>query len=71
VGKGGVVRSATDRRDALLGVARAARDLDLSILGFASSGLPGPKGNRESFIHCGLEGPGVEDVEAAVREVEP
>jgi 23S rRNA (cytidine1920-2'-O)/16S rRNA (cytidine1409-2'-O)-methyltransferase len=54
VGSGGVVRAAADRRAALVGVARAARDADparpASVLGFASSGLPGPKGNRETFV---------------------
>jgi 23S rRNA (cytidine1920-2'-O)/16S rRNA (cytidine1409-2'-O)-methyltransferase len=71
VGRGGVVRDAADRREALLGVARAAADAGLAVLGFASSGLPGPKGNRETFIHCSFGAQGLEDVEAAVREVEP
>jgi 23S rRNA (cytidine1920-2'-O)/16S rRNA (cytidine1409-2'-O)-methyltransferase len=70
VGKGGVVRSAADRREALVAVARCARDAGLHVRGFAFSGLPGPKGNRESFVHCALEGPGVPDLEAAAREVE-
>ena len=72
VGKNGVVRSATDRRAALLTVASAASDLGASVLGFASSGLPGPKGNRETFVWLG-EGsrPGIGDLEAAVLEVEP
>ncbi|HSF02641.1 MAG TPA: TlyA family RNA methyltransferase [Solirubrobacterales bacterium] len=69
--KGGVVRSADDRREALLSVAEAARGLGLAVMGFASSGLAGPKGNRESFVWCGVEGPGVEDLEAATRAVEP
>ena len=43
----------------------------LAVAGFASSGLPGPKGNRETFIHCELGGAGLDDVEAAAREVEP
>jgi 23S rRNA (cytidine1920-2'-O)/16S rRNA (cytidine1409-2'-O)-methyltransferase len=68
---GGVVRSADDRREALVSVAAAARELGLAVKGFASSGLEGAKGNRESFIWCGVEGPGVLDVEAAAREVEP
>jgi 23S rRNA (cytidine1920-2'-O)/16S rRNA (cytidine1409-2'-O)-methyltransferase len=51
IGSGGVVRDAGDRRDALVFVARAARDdASASVLGFASSGLPGPKGNLESFV---------------------
>jgi 23S rRNA (cytidine1920-2'-O)/16S rRNA (cytidine1409-2'-O)-methyltransferase len=71
VGKGGVVRAAEDRREALLSVAHAAQEAGLAVLGFASSGLPGPKGNRETFIHCDLAGPGVEGLEEAVGEVEP
>jgi 23S rRNA (cytidine1920-2'-O)/16S rRNA (cytidine1409-2'-O)-methyltransferase len=69
--RGGVVRSADERREALLSVAETARMLGLAIRGFASAGLAGPKGNRESFIWCGTEGPGVEDLEAAARTVEP
>jgi 23S rRNA (cytidine1920-2'-O)/16S rRNA (cytidine1409-2'-O)-methyltransferase len=73
VGKGGVVRDAEGRREALLTVAGAARALGAEVLGFASSGLPGPKGNRETFVHLAEPGrPGaVDDLEAAVREVEP
>ncbi len=70
VGKG-VVRDAGDRREAILGVALAAHDLGLPIQGFASSELPGPKGNRETFVWCGGEGEPVKDFEAAIREVEP
>jgi 23S rRNA (cytidine1920-2'-O)/16S rRNA (cytidine1409-2'-O)-methyltransferase len=51
VGSGGVVRDAGDRRDALVAVARAARDeAGAAVLGFAPSGLPGPKGNLETFV---------------------
>jgi 23S rRNA (cytidine1920-2'-O)/16S rRNA (cytidine1409-2'-O)-methyltransferase len=50
VGKGGVVREAKDRREALVAVGEAALELGVSVLGFHSSGLPGPKGNRETFI---------------------
>ncbi len=66
----GVVRKAADRREAILTVAGAACEQGLPIRGFASSGLPGPKGNRETFIWCGGEGPEVEDLEAAVLAVE-
>jgi len=38
----GVVRAAADRREAILGVAAAIRQLGLPVRGFASSGLPGP-----------------------------
>jgi 23S rRNA (cytidine1920-2'-O)/16S rRNA (cytidine1409-2'-O)-methyltransferase len=71
VGKDGVVRSADDRREAILLVAEAAGELGLPVRGLASSGLPGPKGNRETFVWCGGEGPGIADLEAAAREVEP
>jgi len=50
VGKGGVVRSVEDRRSALVDAGAAAVALGASVLGFVSSGLPGPKGNRESFV---------------------
>jgi 23S rRNA (cytidine1920-2'-O)/16S rRNA (cytidine1409-2'-O)-methyltransferase len=51
IGSGGVVREPADRRDALVAVARSVRDgTGASVLGFAPSGLPGPKGNRESFL---------------------
>jgi 23S rRNA (cytidine1920-2'-O)/16S rRNA (cytidine1409-2'-O)-methyltransferase len=69
--RGGVVRDRDDRREALLRVAEAAKADGLAVLGFASSGLPGPKGNRETFIHCSVGGDSIADVEEAVREVEP
>jgi 23S rRNA (cytidine1920-2'-O)/16S rRNA (cytidine1409-2'-O)-methyltransferase len=50
VGKGGVVRGAADRREALIGAGEAALELGAGVLGLYSSGLPGPKGNRESFL---------------------
>jgi 23S rRNA (cytidine1920-2'-O)/16S rRNA (cytidine1409-2'-O)-methyltransferase len=67
----GVVRDAADRHEAILTVARAAGDVGLPVRGFASSGLPGPKGNRETFVWCGGEGEPLADLEAAVREVDP
>ena len=73
VGKGGVVRSAGARRAAIVAVARTARELGSSVRGFAPSGLPGPKGNLETFVWLaeGARAGGVEDLEAAAREVEP
>jgi 23S rRNA (cytidine1920-2'-O)/16S rRNA (cytidine1409-2'-O)-methyltransferase len=67
----GVVRDAADRREAILAVARAANELGLPVRGFASSGLPGPKGNRETFIWCGGGGAGLDDLEAAIQAVDP
>jgi 23S rRNA (cytidine1920-2'-O)/16S rRNA (cytidine1409-2'-O)-methyltransferase len=73
VGKGGVVRDAGDRREALVAVAAAARREGAAVLGFASSGLPGPKGNRESFVWLAelTRAGDRSDLEAAAREVEP
>lgn len=71
IGKGGVVRDAALRRQALIGVGSAARGLGVSVLGFASSGLPGPKGNRETFVWLAEAGRGEVDLEAAALEVEP
>ncbi len=50
VGKGGVVRDGDDRREALIDVGARALDLGAAVVGFYSSGLPGPKGNRETFV---------------------
>ncbi|MDQ6731501.1 MAG: TlyA family RNA methyltransferase [Actinomycetota bacterium] len=72
VGKGGVVRDPELRRRALVSVAQAAVGLDASVLGFASSGLPGPKGNRESFAWIAEASRGtVPDLDVAARAVEP
>jgi 23S rRNA (cytidine1920-2'-O)/16S rRNA (cytidine1409-2'-O)-methyltransferase len=70
VGKGGVVRDPADRRAALLAAARAAAALGLEPAGFAPSGLPGPKGNRETFIRCVSWGQGLEDLDTAVAEAD-
>ncbi len=73
VGKGGVVRDPQLRRGALVGVGQAARDLGLSVMAYASSGLPGPKGNRESFVwlaEAGRSGP-AQDLDGAARRAEP
>ncbi len=65
----GVVHDAADRREAVLAVAEAARGLGLAVRGFAPSGLPGPKGNRETFVWCG-PGEGLADLDRALEEVE-
>ena len=60
------------RRAALVAVASAAAEGGAAVVGFAPSGLPGPKGNRETFVWLGEVGrPGIADLEAAAREVEP
>ena len=72
VGKGGVVRSPDDRLEALVAAGEAARSAGMSVHGYASSGLPGPAGNRESFVLCTEAArPGVEDLTAAARAAEP
>lgn len=59
VGRGGVVRERHEREEAVLAVAEFARDrCGASVLGFASSRLPGPKGNRETFVHLAESGRG-------------
>jgi 23S rRNA (cytidine1920-2'-O)/16S rRNA (cytidine1409-2'-O)-methyltransferase len=73
IGKGGVVRDPALRRGAIVAVAEAARADGASVLGFASSGLPGPAGNLETFAHLaeGGRAGALQDLEAAVLEVEP
>jgi 23S rRNA (cytidine1920-2'-O)/16S rRNA (cytidine1409-2'-O)-methyltransferase len=73
VGKGGVVRDPAARHDALVSVGRCALDLGASVMGYASSGLPGPKGNLETFIWVADAGRGgsVADLDAAASLVEP
>ena len=72
VGKGGVVRDPAARRGALVAVGLASRGLGASVLGYTSSGLPGPKGNLETFVWLAEgERDGRVDVEFAAREVEP
>ncbi|HWH12468.1 MAG TPA: TlyA family RNA methyltransferase [Solirubrobacteraceae bacterium] len=75
VGKGGVVGRSADRREALVAVGDAARGLGVAVLGFHSSGLPGPKGNRETFIALAeparAVGLGEPSIEALALEVEP
>jgi 23S rRNA (cytidine1920-2'-O)/16S rRNA (cytidine1409-2'-O)-methyltransferase len=62
----GVVRDSSDRQEAVLKVALAARETGLPVRGIASSGLPGPKGNRETFVWCGGDGPDLDDLEGAI-----
>ena len=70
VGKGGVVRDPALRRDALESVARAGLGHGARVGGFASSDLPGPKGNRETFLWLRSHGESVDPVAAALA-VEP
>lgn len=51
VGKGGVIRDREVHRRVLREVAEAALDWDAATVGAVDSGHPGPKGNREFFLH--------------------
>lgn len=72
VGKGGVVRDAETRREAVSAVARAALGVGVAVCGAAPSGLPGPKGNQETFLwlaEAGRRG-AWSDIDAALLTVE-
>lgn len=56
VGKGGVVRDRDLRVRALVEVGEAAIAAGAAVLGYWSSGLLGPKGNRETFIQLAEAG---------------
>jgi 23S rRNA (cytidine1920-2'-O)/16S rRNA (cytidine1409-2'-O)-methyltransferase len=51
VGKGGVVRDDALRAEAVATVRTTAESLGLAVHGQADSVLPGPRGNREIFLH--------------------
>jgi 23S rRNA (cytidine1920-2'-O)/16S rRNA (cytidine1409-2'-O)-methyltransferase len=72
VGKGGVVRDESLRRRALIDVGEAVRALGYALVGYTSSGLPGPKGNRETFAWIAEPQRGsVADLERAARDAQP
>jgi 23S rRNA (cytidine1920-2'-O)/16S rRNA (cytidine1409-2'-O)-methyltransferase len=72
VGRGGVVREPALRREAIRTVAAAAAATGWSVLAAAPSGLPGPKGNRETFLHLAEAGRGgVDDLDALALSAEP
>ena len=56
VGSGGVVRDPQAREDAVRGVVEVIEAEGGRILGTADSGLPGPKGNRETFVLAAAAG---------------
>jgi 23S rRNA (cytidine1920-2'-O)/16S rRNA (cytidine1409-2'-O)-methyltransferase len=68
VGKGGVVRSGGERREAVRSVIAAAAELGLAATGVAAAGVPGPKGNQEYFVRFA---PGADhgDVDAEIERV--
>jgi 23S rRNA (cytidine1920-2'-O)/16S rRNA (cytidine1409-2'-O)-methyltransferase len=72
----GVVRDPDDRRAALVSVGEAAHGLGAAVLSYYSSGLAGPKGNKETFVWLaepsrasGAET--MEEIEQMARKVEP
>lgn len=72
----GVIRDPADRRAALVGVGEAALGLGASVLGYHSSGLAGPKGNRETFVWLAEPGRAggaqdAQEIEMMARKVEP
>jgi len=73
VGKGGVVRDSSVHRRVLREVAEAAIGWGAEVAGVVDSGLPGPKGNREFFLHFVQRGrPNLRDdlddrIDSAVR----
>jgi 23S rRNA (cytidine1920-2'-O)/16S rRNA (cytidine1409-2'-O)-methyltransferase len=77
IGKGGVVREAGSRRAALVEVgAFALEQIGVVVCGYASSGLPGPKGNRETFVWLAEPGRAgglgtISELDAAALLVEP
>jgi 23S rRNA (cytidine1920-2'-O)/16S rRNA (cytidine1409-2'-O)-methyltransferase len=72
VGKGGVVRDVALRREAVVMVAEAAQGQGASVKGLAPSGLPGPKGNLETFLWLAERGRAgaLPDVAGTVAEME-
>ena len=56
VGKGGVVRDDALRHATVDGIAAFARETGYEVLGEAESRVPGPKGNREVFLHLRWRG---------------
>jgi 23S rRNA (cytidine1920-2'-O)/16S rRNA (cytidine1409-2'-O)-methyltransferase len=73
VGKGGVIRDPEVHRRVLREIAESALAWPAETIGVVDSGLPGPKGNREFFLHLvNREGPSLPDqlddwIENAIR----
>lgn len=69
LGKGGVVRSALHRRQAIDGVIEAARGYGWYAHGVAASRLPGPAGNVEYFVRLDRSRPNVPpDLDPVLRQ---
>ena len=66
VGKGGIVRLAADRREAVLMAGRAAEALGLGVAGIAPSVERGSKGNQETFLLLRGGGPRHPELKSAI-----
>lgn len=66
IGKGGVVKDPDLRREVVNEVATAAREEGAAVLGSAPSALPGPSGNKETFLWLaeGTRAEALDEVEA-------
>jgi 23S rRNA (cytidine1920-2'-O)/16S rRNA (cytidine1409-2'-O)-methyltransferase len=71
VGRGGIVKDPELHRASLLRVARGAMDAGYAVRGACASPILGTEGNREFFLHLGLEGPALtpDDLPRLVEEV--
>jgi 23S rRNA (cytidine1920-2'-O)/16S rRNA (cytidine1409-2'-O)-methyltransferase len=70
VGRGGVVRDPQIHRRVLREVVDAALGWGANAVGVVDSGLPGPKGNREFFVHLiGTDDPVLlDDIDDRIRD---
>jgi 23S rRNA (cytidine1920-2'-O)/16S rRNA (cytidine1409-2'-O)-methyltransferase len=59
VGRGGIVRDATDRAAATTAVCEAFTAAGVGTIAIVPSRLPGREGNREIFVHCRKGDPGL------------
>ena len=70
VGKGGVVRDPAVQRRVVREVVDAALGWGATAVGVVDSGLPGPKGNREFFVHL-IDSPDpvlLDDIDDRIRD---
>ena len=59
VGRGGIVREATDRAAAVVAVCEAFTAVGVGAVAIVPSRLPGREGNREIFVQCRKGDPGL------------
>jgi 23S rRNA (cytidine1920-2'-O)/16S rRNA (cytidine1409-2'-O)-methyltransferase len=70
VGRGGIVRDAVARADAVTAVARRFREAGVPVVAVVPSRVPGREGNREIFVHArkGADGLGDDALRARADE---